>query len=79
MKHKHEYVETYKGLVGFGLDRKTNEDTVIVYLQKFSDDNLMELLRSRLTDEELGEIFNLISRLLYQKLSEKEYHTCFLK
>jgi hypothetical protein len=79
VKHKHEFVETYGGLVGFGLDRKTNEDTVIVYLQKFSDDDLMELLRDRLTDEDLEELFNLISRILYQRLSEKEYHAYFLK
>jgi hypothetical protein len=79
VKHKHEFVETYDGLVGFGFDRKTNEDTVIVYLQKFSDDDLMELLRSRLTNEDLEEIFNFISRILYQRLSEKEYHTYFLK
>jgi hypothetical protein len=72
-------VETYEGLVGFGFDRKTNEDTVIVYLQKFSDDDLMDLLRNRLTDDELEEVFNLISRILYQRLNEKEYHTHFLK
>jgi hypothetical protein len=65
--------------VGFGLDRKTNEDTVIVYLQKFSDDDVMELLRSRLTDNELEEIFDLISRILFQRLTEKEYHIHFLK
>jgi len=79
VKHKHEFVETYEGLIGFGLDRKTNEDTIIVYLQKFSDDDLMELLRDRLTDEELEEVFNFISRILYQRLNEKEYHTFFLK
>ena len=78
-KHRHEFVERYDGLVGFGLDRKTDEDTVIVYLQKFSDDDLLEVLRSRLKGEELEEIFDLLSRLLQRHLTEPEYHKYFLK
>ena len=78
-KHSHAFVETYDGLIGFGLDRETDENTVICYLQKFSDDQLMALLRKRLTAGELNEIFTLISRLLQKHLSEAEYHHCFLK
>jgi len=78
-KHSHEFVEKYNGLIGFGLDRETDENAVICYLQKFSDDQLMALLRQRLTDVELNEIFTLISRLLQRHLSEAEYHSCFLK
>ena len=77
--HKHEFVETYDGLVGFGFDRKTNEDTVIVYLQKLADDDFMELLRSRLSDEELEGLFNLITHILRKRLTYKEYHQYFLK
>jgi len=78
-KHSHEFVETYDGLIGFGLDRETDENTVICYLQKFSDDTLLNLLRKRLTDEELSDVFTLISRILKAHLSEAEYHNCFLK
>ena len=78
-KHSHEFVEKYDGFIGFGLDRETDENAVICYLQKFSDDQLMALLRQRLTDVELNEIFTLISRLLQRHLSEAEYHSCFLK
>jgi hypothetical protein len=78
-KYSHEFVETYNDLIGFGLDRETDENTVICYLQKFSDDQLMALLRKRLTDTELDEIFTLISRLLKHHLSEAEYHQYFLK
>ena len=78
-KHSHEFVEKYDGLVGFGLDRETDENTVICYLQKFSDDTLFSLLRKRLTDEELSDFFTLISRLLKSHLSETEYHQYFLK
>ncbi len=77
-EYLHRFVEKYEGLVGFGLDRETDEATVIVFLQKFSDDRLMELLRKRLSEEELEEIFNLISRLLKKHLAEEEYHAYFL-
>ncbi|MCG6895297.1 MAG: cytoplasmic protein [Desulfobacteraceae bacterium] len=77
-KHTHQFVETYQGLIGFGLDRETDENTVICYLQKFSDDALMETLRNRLTDAELEDIFSLLSNLLCRHLSEKEYHDLFL-
>jgi len=71
--HTHNFVETYEGLVGYGLDRETDENTVICYLQKFSDDRFM------MTDEELLELFELINRLLRKHLAESEYHALFLK
>ena len=78
-KHSHNYVETYDGLVGLGLDRETDENTIIYYLQKFSDDTLMKELVKRLTDEELEEIFSLLTRLLRKHLTDPEYHNLFLK
>ncbi len=78
-KHSHDFVEAYEGLVGFGLDRETDEATVMVYLQKFSDDVLMRRIIGRMTDDELDEIFTLLSSLLGRHLSEQEYHALFLK
>ncbi len=78
-RHSHEFVETYEGLVGFGADRETDENTVVYYLQKFSDDRLMKTLVKRLSEDELSEIFNLMTRLLKTHLSEAEYHGLFLK
>jgi hypothetical protein len=78
-KHSHQFVETFDGLLGFGLDRKTDEGTVVCYLQKFSDDALMQLLIERLSDADLSEIFDLITRLLKTHLTESEYHRHFLK
>lgn len=78
-KHSHHFVENYQGLVGFGLDRQTDEDTIVYYLQKFSDDTLMAQLIKRMTDAELDEIFCLLTRLLKKHLSDPEYHTLFLK
>jgi hypothetical protein len=78
-KHSHTFVETYEGLVGFGLDRETDENTLVYYLQKFSDDVLMTALVKRLTDQELAETFDLVNRLMCRHLKEDEYHRLFLK
>lgn len=77
--HTHRFVEEYDGLVGFGLDRKTNEKTLMVYFQKVSDDALLAALIPRLSDGELEELFVLLTRLLKSHLTEGEYHRLFLK
>ena len=77
--HTHNFVESYDGLVGYGADRETDENTVVYYLQKFSDDNFMALMAKRMTDEELLELFDLVNRLLKNHLTESEYHKLFLK
>ena len=78
-EHHHRFIDEYDGLVGFGFNRETDEKTVIYYLQKFSDDAVMQTLIKRLTDQDLTEIFNLLTRLLKSHLSENEYHSLFLK
>ena len=78
-KHTHTFVEEYQGLVGYGLDRETDEYTLTYYLQKFSDDELVALLRKRMSSEDMEEVFNLLTRLLRQHLNEEEYHRHFLK
>jgi hypothetical protein len=78
-KHKHQFVEEYDGLVGFGLDRETDEKTLTWYLQKFSDDDLMTLIRQRMSEEDLETLFNLLGGLIKKYLSEEEYHAVFLK
>ncbi len=52
---------------------------MICYLQKFCDDTLMAHLMPRLSDDELSEIFDLITRLLKNHLTNVEYHRLFLK
>jgi hypothetical protein len=78
-KHTHQFIERYEGLVGFGLDRETDENTIICYLQQFSDDAVMNAIIKRLEDSELAEVFDLINRLLRRHFSEAEYHRLFLK
>ena len=71
--HTHKFVESYQGLVGYGADRETDENTIIYYLQKFSDDKFMALITKRMTDEEMLELFDMINRLLKNHLTESEY------
>jgi hypothetical protein len=78
-RHSHHFVETYDGIVGYGLDRQTNEDTVQFYLQKFSDDHLMTVILKRMTDDDLTEVFDMTGKMLKRYLTEPEYHQLFLK
>jgi hypothetical protein len=78
-RHSHLFVETFDGFVGFGLDRMTDENTLIYYLQKFSDDELVKILVARMTDQEMLALFDHLGALLKSHLSEEEYHHLFLK
>lgn len=78
-RYSHEFVENYDGLIGFGMSREEDESTVICYLQMLSDDKLLGLLRGRLSDEDLENLFDFVGNLLKKYLSEDEYHTYFLK
>ncbi|MDR0355952.1 MAG: cytoplasmic protein [Deltaproteobacteria bacterium] len=77
--HKHDFVETWTGPLAQGFDRETDLATLQVYLQKFSDDALMEALLPRLSDEELAEFFKIIGQTLRRHLSDMEYHDLFVK
>jgi hypothetical protein len=78
-KHSHNFVETFDGFLGYGMDRQSNENMLQVCLQKFSDDRLMSIILKRMSDDELNELFDLVSRILKKHLSEPEYHQLFLK
>ena len=78
-RHSHRFVEDYDGLVGFGFSREVNEQTLTYFLQKFSDDQLMTVIRGRMSDSDMEELFDLLSRLLRKYLKEDEYHEYFLK
>ncbi len=78
-KHRHAFVESYDGIVAFGFSREVDEKSLMVYLQKFSDDDLMSILVPRLSDAEIDDIFNLLSSTMRRHLKEFEYHRYFLK
>ena len=78
-KYSHNFIEAFDGFPGFGWDRETDQNTVICYLQMFSDDQLMKHLVPKLSSEELEEIYSMINRLLRKYLKDAEYHRLFLK
>ncbi|MDR1309140.1 MAG: cytoplasmic protein [Deltaproteobacteria bacterium] len=78
-QHRHEFVETWTGPLAQGFDRETDLATLAVYLQKLSDDDLLEILLPRLSGGELEEFFRLVSVTLKRHLSDAEYHDLFLK
>ncbi len=78
-KHSHEFVENYKGEIAFGLSRELDEASFKVFLQKFSDDRLLELICPRLTQEEMDRTIHLLTGLMRAHLEEKEYHELFLR
>jgi hypothetical protein len=77
--HRHTFVETYDELVGFGMSRDVDEKSLMVYLQKFSDDDFMRVLVPRLTDDEITRLFELMADLMRRHLKDEEYHRHFLK
>jgi hypothetical protein len=77
-EHRHTFVETYDGLVAFGFSREVDEKSLMYYLQKFSQDDLMQTLVPRLTDREIGALFDLMSDLMRKHFTDEEYHRYFL-
>ena len=78
-RHRHDFVEKYQGMMAFGYSREEDERSLIVFLQKFSDDDLMQLLRGRVSDSEIEHLVDLLTGLMKRHLSEEEYHHYFLK
>lgn len=78
-KYSHQFVETYDGPLAFGLEREIDQSSLICYLQMFSDDLLLKHLVPRLSDQEMQELLDRIYALLKAHLSDKEYHSLFLK
>lgn len=78
-QHSHEMVQQCDELLALGMDRQTDEKTIICYLQKLADDTLLQTLVKRLSDREIGDVADFIFSLLKKHLSEPEYHSLFLK
>ena len=66
-------------MVAFGHSREVDEKSLMYFLQKFSDDDLLAKLIPRLSDLEITQAFDLISLLMRKHLTDEEYHRHFLK
>ena len=78
--HTHDFVNNYdEEKIAFGLDRETDEKSLIAYLQKFTDDETMRVLVKRLSDDDISGILDYVLGILKKHLKEEEYHQIFLK
>ena len=62
----------------FGLDRATDEQSLITFLQQFSEDRLLGTLASRMSEEEIHQVVDLLTMVMRNHLSGEEYHSLFL-
>jgi hypothetical protein len=77
--HKHSFIEEYDGMVAFGLSREVDEKSLMYYLQKFSDDDLLKVLVPRMSEDEINRLFEAMSEIMRNHLNDSEYHQLFLK
>ncbi|PIE61162.1 MAG: cytoplasmic protein [Desulfobacterales bacterium] len=78
-KDSHQFIQNYKGIAAFGMGRETDEETIMFYLQKFSEDSFLNAFLPRLSDQELEDIYLWVNTYLKKHITEDEYHALFLK
>ncbi|MBP8815478.1 MAG: hypothetical protein RBS95_01395 [Desulfobulbus sp.] len=62
----------------FGLDRATDEQSLITFLKQFSEDRLLGTLAPRMSEEEIHQVVDLLTMVMRNHLSGEEYHSLFL-
>lgn len=62
----------------FGLDRATDEQSLITFLKQFSEDRLLGTLAPRMSEEEIHQVVDLLTGVMRNHLSGEEYHSLFL-
>jgi hypothetical protein len=63
----------------FGWSRRADEQSLKKFLQKFSQNELLDVLTPRLTEQELTNIVDLLTKTMKKHLREGEYHRLFLR
>jgi len=62
----------------FGLNRTTDEQSLITFLHHFSDGRLASALVPRMSEDEIHQVVDLLTRIMRNHLSSDEYHRLFL-
>jgi hypothetical protein len=65
--------------MAFGLDRVTDERSLILFMERFSRPELLATLVPRLGDQEIIALLDQLGDLMKKHLREQEYHRLFLK
>lgn len=62
----------------FGFDRATDEQSLQLFLQRFTDKKVLGVLLPRLQDDDIFTTVDFLTGIMHKHLSEKEYHALFL-
>ena len=62
----------------FGLNRATDEQSLVAFLRQFSDDRLTRELVPRMSETEIHQVVDLLTHIMRTHLSSDEYHRLFL-
>jgi surfactin synthase thioesterase subunit len=65
--------------IAFGLDRATDERSLILFMERFARPALLATLVPRLDDQEIVALLDHLGGLMKKHLREPEYHRLFLK
>lgn len=79
IEHDSPFANGNAGAICFGLDRATDERSLILFLKRFCDERLLTALVPRLQAEEIDQVVDLVSGLLRAHLTDEEYHALFLE
>ena len=66
------------GKIAFGFDRKTDERSLTIFIDRFSNHAILETLIPRMDDDDINALVDICSGLMKKYLSEKEYHSLFI-
>ena len=62
----------------FGMNRRTDEQSLASFLKLFSDERLTSKLIPRMNENEIHQIVDLLTQIMKNHLSDEEYHALFL-
>jgi hypothetical protein len=62
----------------FGLNRATDEQSLIDFLRLFADERLSRVLVPRMSEEEIHQVIDLLTQMMRNHLDSDEYHRLFL-
>ena len=62
----------------FGMNRATDEQSLVTFLQQFSSDALTAALVPRMSEEEIHQVVDLLTAIMRNHLSKQEYPRLFL-
>ena len=62
----------------FGFDRDTDERSLKLFLRRFTDRQVMDVLVPRLQESDIPAMVDFLTALMRKHLSEEEYHRLFL-